>query len=107
MRHKWQNVETAIQLIVEKTGIPFELKPCPHCNHLANLVGPVKSRDTWGGYDWEIVCSSSHCRARVVIVCDGWYEELDSERNPHIPKDELYRDRVTDLKRMWNRRIRQ
>lgn len=38
------------------------------------------------------------------IVADGWSEQIDADRNPHIQPDQLYRDRLTQLSRMWNRR---
>jgi hypothetical protein len=41
----------------------------------------------------------------VNIVADGWYEQIDGELNKHIPADELYRDRVTNLRDKWNRRV--
>lgn len=81
----------------------IDLLPCPFCNHMPYEPEQVKS-DTWGRYDWIIRCSSSHCRANVRIVADGWKQEIDPELNPHIPPDQLYRDRLTDLRGMWNRR---
>lgn len=101
---KWQSKEDAIGAVEQKTGEQFTLLPCPHCGHSANLTDPEKDPNSWGGYRWEIVCSSSHCRASVSIVADGWSEQLDAELNRHIPSDRLYRDRVTTLRGMWNRR---
>ncbi len=105
MKHKWQSKEDAIKNAEERTGVKFDLLPCPHCRHSANLTDPEKDPNTWGGYRWVIVCSSSHCRASVSMVADGWFEQIDAELNPHIRSDDLYRDRVTDLRRMWNRRV--
>ncbi len=101
---KWQSKEDAIGIVELKTGERFALKPCPHCGHSANLTDPEKDPNSWGGYQWEIVCSSSHCRAKVTIVADGWSEQLSAELNRHIPENQLYRDRVTTLRGMWNRR---
>lgn len=106
MRNKWQSKEDAIRNAEERTGVKFDLLPCPHCNHNANLTDPEKDPNSWGGYQWSIVCSSSHCRARVTMVADGWFEQIDGELNKHIRSQDLYRDRVTDLRRMWNRRVR-
>lgn len=105
MKHRFQFAADAIKNIEERTGEKFELLPCPHCGLSANLTDPEKDPNSWGGYRWEIVCSSSHCRARVCMVADGWFEQLDGELNKHIPPERLYRDRVTDLRGMWNRRI--
>lgn len=104
-KHKWQSKEDAIRNVEERTGKKFSLLACPHCAHSANLTDPQKDPDTWGGYRWAIVCSSSHCRASVSIVADGWFEQIDAALNPHFASNELYRDRVTDLRRMWNRRL--
>lgn len=104
MNRKWQSKEGAIKTAEECTGTKFDLLPCPHCEHSANLTDPQKDPDTWGGYRWVIVCSSSHCRASVSIVADGWFEHLDGTLNQHIQPEYLYRDRVTQLRRMWNRR---
>lgn len=104
---KWQSRELAIEAVERYTGERFTLLPCPHCGHSANLTDPEKDPNSWGGYRWAIVCSSSHCRAQVQIVADGWSEQLDSELNKHIPANRLYRDRVTNLRDMWNRRVRQ
>lgn len=103
-RHTYRNAKDAIALVCERTGEPFELAPCPHCGHRAHLRDPEKSADMWGGYEWRIVCSSSHCRASVSIVADGYSEQIDGALNPHIPKNQLYRDRLTTLRQMWNRR---
>lgn len=105
-RIRFQFKDDAIANVEGRTGIKFSLLPCPHCGHSANLTNPQKDPDTWGGYQWEIVCSSSHCHASVSIVADGWFEQIDGERNQHIPAHELYRDRVTELRRMWNRRVK-
>lgn len=104
MKHKWQSKEDAIKNAEERTGVKFSLLSCPHCGHSANLTDPDKDPNSWGGYQWSIVCSSSHCRARVTMVADGWFEQLDAELNPY-PPEQFYRDRVTDLRRMWNRRL--
>lgn len=103
---KWQSKEDAIKTVEERTGIKFDLLPCPHCGHSANLTDPEKDPNSWGGYRWEIICSSSHCRASVSIVADGWFEQLDGKLNKHISLANLYRDRVTDLRGMWNRRAK-
>lgn len=103
---KWQSKEDAISNVEQRTGEKFTLLPCPHCGHSANLTDPEKDPDSWGGYRWQIVCSSSHCQAKVTIVADGWSEQLDAELNRHIPANRLYRDRVTDLRGMWNRRAK-
>lgn len=103
MKHKFQQAADAIKTIEERTGEKFELSPCPHCGHSANLRDPQKDSDSCGGYRWEIVCSSSHCRARVCIVADGWFEQVDMGLNPGYPSNG-YRDRVTNLRSMWNRR---
>jgi len=100
---KWQSKEDAIAVVEQKTGEKFSLLACPHCGHSANLTDPEKDPDTWGGYRWEIVCSSSHCRAKVTIVADGWSEQVDMKLNPGWPANG-YRDRVTTLRDMWNRR---
>lgn len=102
---QWQDKESAINTAERMTGEGFTLLPCPHCGHSANLTDPEKDPDTWGGYRWRIVCSSSHCHASVSIVADGWSECLDAKLNGHVPKNKLYRDRVTDLRGMWNRRV--
>lgn len=104
MRHKFQHAEDAIKLIEERTGEKFTLLPCPHCDHNANLCDPERDPDVWGGYQWSITCSSSHCRARVCIVADGWYEQVDMKLNPSHPNNG-YRDRVMDLRDKWNRRV--
>ena len=104
-KHPWQSREDAIRFAEERTGEKFYLKPCPHCGHSANLCDPEKDPNTWGGYQWEIVCSSSHCRAKVTMVADGWFEQVDTELNPGWPSNG-YDDRVTELRRMWNRRVR-
>jgi rRNA maturation protein Nop10 len=105
MKHKYQRADDAIQMVEYQTGTEWKLLPCPHCGHSASLSEPQKDPDRWGGYRWTIVCSSSHCRAAVNIVADGWYEQIDGELNKHIPADELYRDRVTNLRDKWNRRV--
>lgn len=94
----------AIRNVEERTGEKFSLLPCPYCGHSAYLADPQKDPDSWGGYQWRIVCSSSHCHASVFIVADDWSEQLNGELNKHIPASGLYRDRVTTLCRMWNRR---
>lgn len=104
MKHKFQHKEDAIKTAEDRTGGKFDLLPCPHCGHSANLTDPDKDPDCWGGYEWSIVCSSSHCRARVTMVADGWYEQVNIELNPCWP-DKGYRDRVTELRQMWNRRV--
>lgn len=106
MKHDYQSKDEAIRYVEARTGEKFDLLPCPHCGHSAYLADPQKDPETWGGYRWAIVCSSSHCRANVSIVADGWFEQIDGELNKHIPANQLYRDRVTDLRRMWNRRAR-
>jgi hypothetical protein len=106
MGHKYQRAAEAIQCVEERTGEKFDLLPCPHCNHSANLTEPQRDPDTWGGYIWQIVCSSSHCRARVQIVADGYFQQITAELNPHIPPNELYSDRLTSLRAKWNRRVR-
>lgn len=106
MRHKFQFAEDAIKTVEERTGSKFDLLPCPHCGHHANLADPQKDPNSWGSYQWEIVCSSSHCRASVCMVADGWFEQISIELNPGC-SDNGYRDRVTDLRRMWNRRVAQ
>ena len=103
LTHKFQHAADAIKTAEERTGEKFALLPCPHCGHHANLCDPEKDPASWGGYQWEIVCSSSHCRARVCIVADGWFEQVDMELNPGFPS-KGYSDRVTTLRRMWNRR---
>jgi hypothetical protein len=103
MRHDFQFAVEAIEMVEDRTGEKFTLLPCPHCGHHANLCDPKKDPDSWGGYRWEIVCSSSHCRARVCIVADGWFEQVDIELNPGHSNNG-YRDRVTELRRKWNRR---
>ena len=105
MRHKWQSKEDAIKIVEERTGEKFSLDSCPHCGHSANLTDPEKDPNSWGGYQWSIICSSSHCRARVMIVADGWFEQVDMKLNPGHPNNG-YCDRVTTLRRMWNRRIK-
>lgn len=98
------NAEDAIKRVEERTGEKFDLLPCPHCGHRANLAEQQRDPDTtWGGYRWEIVCSSSHCRASVSIVADGWFEQIDVKLNPGCSHNG-YRDRVTTLRQMWNRR---
>jgi hypothetical protein len=104
MKHGWQSKEMAIKNVEDRTGTKYALLPCPHCDHHADLCDPAKDPDSWGGYRWEIVCSSSHCRARVCIVADGWFEQIDIERNPGCSNNG-YRDRVTDLRAKWNRRV--
>jgi hypothetical protein len=106
MKLPWQSKEDAIKNVEERTGEKWTLLQCPHCNHNANLTDPQKDPDCWGGYQWSIVCSNSHCRARVCIVADGWYEQIDGKLNRHIEPSRLYSDRVTDLRDMWNRRPR-
>jgi hypothetical protein len=101
---KWQSKEAAIKNAEERTGEKFTLDACPYCGHSANLCDLQKDPNTWGGYQWEIVCSSSHCRARVCIVADGWSQQLDGVRNPHTSPENLYDDRVLELRRKWNRR---
>ena len=96
MRHKYQSKEDAIKIAVERTGTKFDLSLCPHCGHGAHLTDPEKDPNTWGGYRWAIACSSSHCRASVSMVADGWFEQIDGELNRHIRPEDLYRDRVTD-----------
>ena len=103
MKHKWQSKEDAIKTAEERTGEKFTILACPHCNHHANLTDPARDPDIWGGYQWSIVCSSSHCRARVCMVADGWFEQVDMALNPGYPSNG-YRDRVTNLRDMWNRR---
>lgn len=105
MRHKFQDAAEAIQTVEERTGEKFTLLPCPHCDHHARLCDPQKDPDSWGGYQWEIRCSSSHCHASVNIVADGWFEQVDMELNRGYPA-RGYSDRVTTLRRMWNRRVR-
>ncbi len=97
MKYKWQTAPDAIATAVARTGEAFTLLPCPHCDHHANLCDPVKDPDSWGGYLWEIICSSSHCRARVCIVADGWFEQTDRELNPGHASNG-YTDRVTTLR---------
>lgn len=104
MKRAFQYAADAIQSAEERTGEKFALSACPHCGHQANLTDPEKDPDTWGGYRWEIVCSSSHCRARVCIVADGWFEQVDMALNPGYASNG-YRDRVTTLRGMWNRRV--
>lgn len=104
MKHPFQFAADAIHNAEARTGIKFDLLPCPHCNHSARLTDPQKDPDSWGGYQWSIICSSSHCRARVCIVADGWFEQVDMELNPGYP-DNGYRDRVMDLRGKWNRRV--
>lgn len=106
MRHKFQRADEAILCAETRTGEKFTLELCPHCNHYAVLCEPQRDPDTWGGYQWAIVCSSSHCRARVCIVADGWFEQIDTELNPGCSSNG-YRDRVTALRDMWNRRVNQ
>lgn len=103
-RERFQFRAEAIEIAEKRTGEPFDLLPCPHCGHSANLTDPQKDPDTWGGYRWSITCSSSHCRASVTMVADGWFEQVDMQLNPGYPSNG-YRDRVTDLRNMWNRRI--
>lgn len=105
MRHGYQTKEMAIKCAEERTGEKYTLEPCPHCGHHANLCDPQRDPNSWGGYQWEIVCSSSHCRARVCIGADGWYEQSDRELNPGHAHNG-YSDRVTELRRMWNRRVK-
>lgn len=95
----------AIKTVEDRTGEKFTLLPCPHCDHHADLRDPEKDPNAWGEYRWEIVCSSSHCRARVCIAADGWFEQVDMALNPGYPSNG-YRDRVTRLREMWNRRVR-
>jgi hypothetical protein len=104
VRHKFQFAADAIVNAQLRTGVRFDLSPCPHCGHSANLTDPDKDPDVWGGYRWKIVCSSSHCRASVDIVADGWFEQIDMQLNPGFP-DNGYRDRITDLRAKWNRRV--
>lgn len=101
--HEYQFAADAIKTAEERTGEKFTLLPCPHCGHHAALCDPEKDPASWGGYRWEIVCSSSHCRARVCIVADGWFEQVDMNLNRGYPSNG-YSDRVTTLRRMWNRR---
>jgi hypothetical protein len=102
---KWQSREDAIKNVEQRTGVIFDLELCPHCGHRANLCDMQKDPDVWGGYRWEIMCSSSHCCARVCIVADGWAQELDGNLNSHIKASDLYEDRLTQLRRKWNRRV--
>ena len=95
LKHKFQFAADAIKTAEERTGEKFELLPCPHCDHHANLCDPQKDPNSWGGYQWEIVCSSSHCRARVCIVADGWFEQIDMKLNPGFSSNG-YSDRVTN-----------
>lgn len=104
MKHDFQFSADAIRTVEDRTDEKFTLLPCPHCGHSANLRDPEKDPNSWGGYQWKIVCSSSHFRASVSIVADGWYEQIDGELNQHIAPNRLYRDRVADLRQMWNRR---
>lgn len=76
---------------------------CPFCGHHAYEPTKVHG-EYWGSWDWQIICSSSHCRARVLIVADDWEQNIDPVLNPHIPADELHDDRLLQLRRMWNRR---
>jgi len=103
MKHKFQRAEDAIKCAEERTGEKFTLLPCPHCGHSASLCDPERDPVRWGEYIWEIVCSSSHCHARVRMVADGWFEQVDMNLNPGYPSNG-YSDRVTDLRRAWNRR---
>jgi hypothetical protein len=105
LKHKFQYAADAIKTAEERTGEKFELLPCPHCGHHANLCDPQRDPNSWGGYQWEIICSSSHCRARVCIVADGWFEQIDMQLNPGFSSNG-YSDRVTHLRGMWNRRAR-
>lgn len=73
MRHSLQYAEEAIKTAEERTGEKFELLPCPHCGHNARLADPEKDPNSWGGYQWAIICSSSHCRAMVTVVADGYF----------------------------------
>lgn len=102
-KHEYQSAGGAIHTAQERTGEKFTLLPCPHCGHSAHLAEPKKDPDTWGGYRWEIFCSSSHCRASVSIIADGWFEQVNMELNPRCSNNG-YRDRVTDLRDKWNRR---
>jgi hypothetical protein len=104
MKHGFQSRQVAIKNVEERTGVKYDLLPCPHCTCRANLTDPQKDPDRWGGYQWVIQCSSSHCRASVSIVADGWFEQIDGELNKHVCPEDLYNDRVTELCRMWNRR---
>lgn len=80
-----------------------ELLPCPFCGHHA--CEPVQVQgERWGSYDWVIHCSSSHCGISARIVADDWSEQIDGALNPHIPADQLYTDRLVQVRRMWNRR---
>jgi len=103
MRHPFQTAAAAIITIEAATGEKFTLDPCPHCRHTAQLWEPVKDPDSWGGYQWSIGCTSSHCRAEVRTVADGWFDQVDMNLNPGWPHNG-YRDRVTDLRDRWNRR---
>jgi len=103
MRHKFQFAADAIKLAEERTGEKFDLLPCAHCGHHANLVDPEKDPNSWGGYQWAIICSSSHCRSMMTIVADGYFEQVDMALNPgHLHNG--YSDRVTNLRARWNRR---
>lgn len=104
MRHNWQNRDMAVDTVEIRTGEKYDLLPCPHCGHHATLAEPQRDPNTWGGYRWEIVCSSSHCRASVAIIADGWFEQVDMELNPDYPANG-YSDRLTDLRQRWNRRV--
>lgn len=67
-----------------------KLLPCPHCGHHAYEPERIKG-DAWGQWDWVIICSSSHCRARVQIIADDWTEGDIT--------------RLSQLRRKWNRRV--
>ena len=54
MKHDFQHKEDAIKTAEERTGVKFDLLPCPHCGHSANLTDPEKDPDCWGGYEWAI-----------------------------------------------------
>lgn len=69
-----------------------QLIPCPHCGHGPHLFEEWGNR--WGSYDWVICCSSSHCRAQVRIVSDGYTDQ------------EGKRTRLTQLCHKWNRRYK-
>jgi hypothetical protein len=89
--HKFQFKEDAIKNAEERTGVKFDLLPCPHCAHSANLSDPEKDPNTWGGYRWVIVCSSSHCRASVDMRADGGGFAAASNREGVMLNKEMQR----------------
>jgi hypothetical protein len=80
-----------------------ELLPCPFCGHHAMSHEKVHG-EYWGQWDWELRCSSSHCCARIRIVADTW-EEPRTVLQPDGSYLPTKITRLTNLYKMWNRRV--